>query len=181
MISLPWRPIHVDGRADLPAILTSITLDETAVLAELAADAGNALDVGSAYGYSAVVLALAGAEVTTVDPHAGENPGTYQVLAGNLAAYGVADRVNVVVATSQQALPNLEAATFGLVFVDGGHDEATVEHDVGWARKLLRPGGILAAHDWDEATCPGVRAALERVLGPPPRLVDTLAVYEGLA
>lgn len=177
-MSLPWRPVSVGGG---PAILTSITRDESVVLAELAADASHALDIGSAYGYSAVVMADAGARVTTIDPHAGENPDTYQALAGNLAAYAVADRVRVIVATSQQALPELEVATFGLIFIDGGHDEATVAHDVGWARKLLAPGGVLACHDYDEATCPGVRAALDRVVGPPPRLVDTLAVYEGLA
>jgi len=80
-------------------------------------------------------------------------------------------------------LPTLvdRGALFDLIFIDGDHAEAAVEHDVTWAVKLLAPGGVLACHDWDEDTCPGVRAALERVLGVPSELTDTLAVYEGLA
>jgi hypothetical protein len=55
---------------------------------------------------------------------------------------------------------------------------------VTWARKLLRPGGVLACHDLDEGTCPGVRAAINRIFGDPqsgdaPRpLVDTLFVHQ---
>ena len=176
-MSLPWRPVPVDGG---PPILTSITEAETAVLRELAATAGEAVDIGSAYGYSAIVMASAGARVTTIDPHAGENPGTLGTLMANLQAYQ-ANAVTVSVGTSQAVLPRLQQNWFGLVFIDGDHTEATVEHDVTWARKLLRPGGVLAAHDWDEATCPGVRAALARLLGPPPKLIDTLAVYEALS
>ena len=46
---------------------------------------------------------------------------------------------------------------------------------------LLRLGGVLACHDYDEDTCPGVRLALDDMLGPPHELVDTLAIYRGLA
>jgi predicted O-methyltransferase YrrM len=174
---LPWRPVALDGG---PEILTSVTERETEVLRRLAAGAGEALEVGSAYGYSAIVMARAGARVTAVDPHAGELPGSLGIMQGNLQAYQ-ANTVTVSVGTSQEVLPRLPLGWFGLVFVDGDHTEATVAHDVEWAWKLLRPGGVLAAHDWDEGTCPGVRAALDRLLGPPPELTDTLAVYRTLA
>jgi predicted O-methyltransferase YrrM len=169
---LPWRPVALGSG---PPILTSITEAETAKLQELAADA---LDVGSAYGYSAIVMARAGARVTTVDPHAGENPGTLGVLTGNLDAYGLADQVRVIVAPSQEALPNLEPGSFGLVFIDGDHTEATVHHDVTWALKLLRPGGWLACHDLDEDSCPGIRAALERLFENPTPSIDTLFLHQ---
>jgi len=178
MMMLPWRPVSIDGG---PEILTSVTEAETEVLRDLAAEAGETLEVGSAYGYSAIVMARAGARVTAVDPHAGELSGSLGIMQGNLQAYGVAERVTIRIGVSQQILPTLELASFGLVFVDGDHTEAAVEHDVGWARKLLRPGGVLACHDLDEGTCPGVRAALERVLGMPDELTDTLAVYRDLA
>jgi len=176
MMLLPWRPVSIDGG---PEILTSVTEAETAVLRELATGAGEALEVGSAYGYSAVVMAKAGAHVTAVDPHAGELSGSLGIMQGNLQAYQAND-VLTRVGRSQDILPTCPLAWFGLVFIDGDHSEATVAHDVGWARKLLRPGGVLACHDLDEGTCPGVRAALERVLGMPDELIDTLAVYKEL-
>jgi predicted O-methyltransferase YrrM len=177
MMMLPWRPVSISGG---PEILTSVTEAETAVLRALAVEAGEALEVGSAYGYSAVVMAKAGARVTAVDPHAGELSGSLGIMQGNLQAYGV-NTVTVSVGTSQEVLPRLPLAWYGLVFIDGDHTEATVEHDVGWARKLLRPGGVLACHDYDEGTCPGVRAALDRLFGGPGELTDTLAVYRNLA
>src|SRR6266498_2091269 len=119
MMSLPWRPVPVDGG---PPILTSITEAETAMLAELAATAGDTVDIGSAYGYSAVVMAKAGARVTTIDPHAGENPGTLDTLMANLQAYQ-ANTVTVSVGTSQEVLPRLPLGWFGLVFIDGDHRE----------------------------------------------------------
>jgi predicted O-methyltransferase YrrM len=177
MMLLPWRPVSVDGG---PEILTSVTEAETKVLAELAAEADEALEVGSAYGYSAVVMAKAGARVTAVDPHAGELPGSLGMLMGNLQAYQVND-ITVRVGRSQDILPTCPLGWYGLVFIDGDHTEATVHHDVTWALKLLRPGGVLACHDYDEGTCPGVKAALDRLMGGPGDLTDTLAVYRDLA
>ena len=163
-----------------PPIHTSVTPAEAAELARLA-DGQPVLEVGAAYGYSAVVMALGGAaHITSVDPHTWLN--SRGVMVANLAAYGVSGRVAIVGHYSYDHLPALAAdgALFGLVFIDGDHAEAMVEYDLVWAGKLLAPGGVLACHDYGEDTCPGVRAAIDRILGPPPRLVDTLAVYEGL-
>jgi predicted O-methyltransferase YrrM len=173
-VILPWRPVGLGGG---PPILTSITEAETTQLQALAGDAGDALDIGSAYGYSAVAMAKAGARVTTVDPHAGENPDTLTGLMGNLQAYQ-ANNVAVRVGTSQEILPTCPQSWYGLVFIDGGHDAATVHHDVTWALKLLRPGGWLACHDLDEDSCPGVRAALERLFDHPTPTVDTLFLHQ---
>lgn len=178
-MQLVWqdRTLTPDG----PPINTSITPAETAELQRLA-KGKRCLEVGAAYGYSAVTMALGGARwVTSVDPH--QWLPSYQPFLANVAAYGVGDHIDAVVLSSFEVMPDLTAQghTFDLVFVDGDHAEATVAHDAEWGRKLLAPGGVLACHDWDEVTCPGVRAALERLLGPPHRLVDTLAIYEGLA
>ena len=180
---LPWRPVLLTG-GPVPAISTSVTEPETARLQQLATTATDVLEVGSAFGFSAIAMALAGAHVTAIDPHnqLGSHPvagGSLEVMRGNLEAYGVADRVQIIVEPSQTALPTLVAddRQFGMVFIDADHVEGAVAHDVTWALKLLREGGVLACHDWDEGTCPGVRAALERLLGPPPELVDTLAIY----
>lgn len=170
---LTWREV-APGRG--PGIDTSLTEAETKELARLAADA-DVLEVGSAYGYSAVVMALAGAQVVAVDPHV--QMASYETMMANLGFYGVAGRVEVRRLDSRVALPLLfeQGRRFDLVWVDGDHTADMVEHDVNWARKLLRESGTLACHDYDEETCPGVRVALDKLFGGPGTLTDTLAVY----
>jgi len=172
MIALQWRDV---APGDGPAISTSLTLAETDELRRLAEDA-DVLEIGSAFGYSAVAMALAGARVTAVDPHGWLS--SYGAMVANLNAYGVADRVEIRRSDSWSVLPALvdDDRKFDLVWIDGDHEARAGAHDVEWALKLLRPGGTLACHDYDEATCPGVRQALD-AWKPPPRLVDTLAVY----
>jgi len=176
-VHLPWRgmPVGDDGMM----VSTSLTGDEAQALARLAAGR-DVLEVGSAYGYSACVMALAGARhVTAVDPHTWLN--SHEAMTANLAACGVDDVVTIVRGASPGALDGL--GPFGLAFIDGAHDEAAVTADVEAARKLLGPGGILAVHDLGEdCCCPGVRAALETLFpGGPDEHVDTLAIYRGLA
>jgi predicted O-methyltransferase YrrM len=173
-MQLLWRDV---APGPGPAINTSITLAETAELQRLAKD-GRALEIGSAFGYSAIAMALAGAHVTAVDPHTGHH--SFGTMHANLRVYGVAEKVEVLCSTSQNALPELfeQGHRFDLVFIDGDHTDPVVEHDVRWAVKLLNPGGTLACHDYDEVTCPGVRVALDRLFGGPGVLTDTLAVYE---
>lgn len=170
MITLEWRDV---APGDGPAISTSLTAAETDELRRLAAG-GSVLEIGSAYGYSAIAMALAGARsVIAVDPHVWLN--SWAPMLANIEAYGVADRVTVWRMDSQTAMSTLGAA-FDLVWIDGDHEAHAVAHDVEMGRKLLRPSGTLAVHDYDEAICPGVREALD-AWKVPPRLVDTLAVY----
>ena len=171
-MKLEWRDV---APGDGPAISTSLTLAETDELRRLAAG-GSVLEVGSAYGYSAVAMALEGAWVIAVDPHNWLQ--SYGPMTANLAAYDVSSRVEIRRADSRAALPELvaEGARFDLVWIDGDHEAHMVTHDISWALKLLKPGGTLAVHDYDEAICPGVREALD-AWKVPPKLVDTLAVY----
>lgn len=172
---LPWHDVPV-GAGGL-WISTSITAAETNRLAELARDA-DVLEIGSAYGYSACVMALAGARhVTAVDPHAWLP--SYDVMLSNLDACGVAKAVTVIRGASPRALDDV-AGPFGLVFIDGDHGAAAVRADVEAALKLLAPGGILAAHDYLETCCcPGVRYALDALFpAGPDELVDTLFVVK---
>lgn len=171
--ALVWRPVAPSS--DGPAIDTSLTLAETDELRRLAKDS-DVLEIGSAYGYSAVAMALAGGRVDAVDPHAWL--GSFDAMVANLAAYQVSGQVEIHRSDSWTVLPRLasEGRQFDLVWIDGDHEAPTVAHDVQWARKLLRPGGTLACHDYDEATCPGVRQALD-AWKVPSKLVDTMAVY----
>jgi predicted O-methyltransferase YrrM len=171
-VRLPWRDL---APGPGPVISTSLTERETDELRRLAADA-DVLEIGSAFGYSAVAMALAGGRVLAVDPH--QQLASYETMLANLGFYNVADRVTIRRGDSRAVFPELVGAglTFDLVWIDGDHAAEMVTHDVGWAVKLLRPGGTLACHDHGEATCPGVAQALD-AWRPYDYKVDTLAVY----
>lgn len=172
---LPWQlgyPTSIAGSAplpgsELPAISTSVQPAEAHQLAGFARGA-DVLEIGAAYGYSAVVMALAGAhEVISVDPH-NQVPDSERIMYGNLDAYGVADRVKIHRGTSQEILPELaeQHYRFDLVFIDGDHADAAVRHDVLAVvlPPLLAADGILACHDYGEdCCCPGVRTALDHL------------------
>ena len=171
---LPWRDVPA-GLAS-PLISTSLTAAESNRLAELATGR-DVLEVGSAFGYSACVMALAGARhVTAVDPHGWLN--SYDAMVSNLDKAGVAEAVTIVRGASPGALDGL--GPFGLVFIDGDHGAAAVMADVEAARKVLATGGVLACHDYGEdCCCPGVRYALDALFpAGPDELVDTLFVVK---
>jgi len=180
-MQLLWRDVAIGAG---PPINTSLTAAETAKLMELAKD-GDVLEIGSAYGYSTCALALVARSVVAIDPHA--THGSFFELQANLNAYGVREKVRIVRDSSQNALRSMAgwvdkyektAQRFDLVWIDGDHTAEVVEHDVSHAIKLLKPGGVLACHDYDEVTCPGVRVALDKLFGGPGKLTDTLAVYQ---
>ena len=175
---LPWRGMPV-GDSGL-RVSTSLTGNEAAVLARLAVGR-DVLEVGSAFGYSACVMAVAGARhVTAVDPHAWL--ASWQAMTSNLDRAGVTATVTVIRGHSPLALTGLPGP-YGLVFVDGDHSYEAVTADVEAARKLLAGGGVLAVHDYDETCCcPGVRQAMDELFpAGPDELVDTLAVYREVA
>lgn len=162
-VHLDWRAVQVSPGPHSPAFATSIHGDEADRLAALASGR-RCLEIGSAYGYSAVVMAAAGAvHVTAVDNHA--SLPTRQVMEANVAACGSAHLITMVVADCADAFPQMAAAgeRFGLVFVDGDHGHDLVIRDIRLALSVLEPGGILAVHDYGEDCCPGVAEAVDEL------------------
>ena len=174
-VHLQWRAVQASTDPHSPAFATSVHGDEAVRLAKLAAGR-RCLEIGSAYGYSAVVMAAAGAvHVTAVDNH--KSLPTRQVMEASVAACGVADKVTMLVADCEVALPELAVAgeRFGLVFVDGDHGHDAVVRDVRLALTVLEPGGVLAVHDYGEDCCPGVAGALDELFpGGPDEVTVTL-------
>lgn len=169
---LPWRAVAPGAGPD---ILTSLTAGETAKLAELARGL-RVLEIGSAYGYSTVAMALSGGWVTAVDPHHAHN--SHEIMAANLDAYGVADRVHVMRQYSRTALPHLAAQgdEFDLIFVDGDHTAVGLEIDLKWSADLVSVGGVIAVHDVTESCCcPEVGPTVD-LHYPRYELVDSMAV-----
>jgi hypothetical protein len=102
---MPWRDVSL---GEGPFISTSVTVREAAELAGFAG--GQAvLEIGSAFGYSAVMMALAGGQVTAIDPHSWI-PGSPETMTANVAAYGVAGRVAILCETSYSAMRRLTAS-----------------------------------------------------------------------
>lgn len=111
------------------------------------------LELGSFHGRSTICMAQVAAEVHSVDTHAGDihigPQDTLTTFLANLVRYGVRDKVVVHVAATQSLLHRFTERSFDFCFVDGTHDFASVQHDARHARRLVRPGGIVAFHDWD--------------------------------
>lgn len=145
---------------DVPGWLTE---EEGRELMRLAA--GKAvLEVGSYCGRSTVCLARTAGTVSAVDTFDGRGTAlegdTYPTFLANLERYGVADKVAVYRGTSGKVLPPMPPV-FDLAFIDGSHDFKSVLRDAALAADCLRPGGLLAFHDYDNAADPGVRAAVD--------------------
>jgi predicted O-methyltransferase YrrM len=49
---------------------------------------------------------------------------------------------------SSDILPVLQARTFDIIFVDGDHSYEAVKSDVEMCYRLLKPGGVMAMHDY---------------------------------
>lgn len=166
---LPWRPVVIAG----VTVQTSLTAREAARLQELATGR-HVLEIGSAFGYSAIAMAQTAEDVTLVDPF---EQYSRSELRANLQAAGTLARTRIITGESQGVLPALRqrGERFGLIFIDGDHSRDTVRADLDNALALLDAGGVLCAHDYGEDTCPGVRQAIDaQHASRRHRLTDTL-------
>lgn len=156
---------------DIPGWLTGAEGEALAALA-----AGRiVLEVGSYLGRSTAAMAASAALVVSIDRHTGdEGTGPADTWAGfraNLAALGLDGRV--VAHRAEAGDVPLTEGLYDLAFIDASHDEASVRRDAGLARRAVRPGGVIAFHDWDY---PSVRAGAGPV-GAPLGRVDSLAWF----
>lgn len=182
-IDMPSAPRPDAFPADCAGWLTEAEGRELSRLA-----AGKAvLEVGSYCGRSTVCLARAARAVTAVDTFDGRGTGmpgdTEAVFRRNLAKYGVADRVTVNRGPAERILPDLPAV-FDLCFIDGAHDRESVARDAELARGVLRPGGLLAFHDYRDPDKPGVTETVDEIIAGGAELlgrVDSLAVVRPAA
>lgn len=88
-------------------------------------------------------------------------------------------RVVRVLGASQQVLQYWPAETVNMVFVDGAHDYASVCEDAHQAIRILKPGGILAFHDYGTPSLPHVARAINDMMADhEPRLhVERIIAY----
>lgn len=132
---------------------------EGRLLHRLAADAdpaGCIVEIGSWHGKSTIWLAAGaqagrGARVVAIDPHAGTalraaGETTELVLRANLERAGVADQVEVVVDTSEEAVARWSRAV-SLLWIDGDHEYESVRRDLERWEPHLLPEAVVALHD----------------------------------
>lgn len=102
---------------------------------------------GGEPGFAALVRKMGG----TSAPH----------LSRRLLAEGLTEEVLQVVGTSAVASRQFADGSLDAVFIDADHHAEAVEADIrAWWPKL-RPGGIMAGHDWDR---PGVKQGVARAI-----------------
>lgn len=99
---------------------------------------GRVLEIGTLAGYSAILMARAGARVITLEA----DPGHARVAADNIAAAGLTDVVDIRIGPALETLQHLDGP-FDLVFIDA--DKQSTPAYFEWALAHLRPGGLVIA------------------------------------
>ena len=84
----------------------------------------------------------------------------YRVAITNLSEH-IADGSLILIAMDSRdaaaMLQNEVSGVVDMVFIDGGHDYGIVSQDISNYRGLVKPGGIIAGHDFPE---PGIQQAI---------------------
>lgn len=110
------------------------------------------LELGTAAGRATVCLAQSADRVLSVDRNDQSEAAEW------VRRFGYADRVEF----QRGDVTSVPAGhRYGLVFVDTGHDAASVERDIGIALRHLAPGGVLAFHDYPDPSWPDVRRVVD--------------------
>lgn len=108
------------------------------------------LEIGSYCGRSTVCMARTADEVVSVDPHVHD---TVDILQATIRRHNLTN-VTMHTCTSAEWLATHGAVNqFDFVFVDGDHRYQAVLDDATIAAVVLRPGGVVAFHDY--RTVPG--------------------------
>ena len=136
-----------------------------------ATGAGAIVEIGSWKGRSTTWLAsgarLAGQRVYAIDPHRGsrEDPtaDTLKEFRDNLARNGVADVVEPMVMTSEEAAASM-TRPIELLFIDGDHSYDGVRRDAElWLPRVME-GGTVMFHDVATAAYSGPRRIVQRMV-----------------
>lgn len=110
------------------------------------------LELGSFYGRSTVVMAQSADRVYSIDTHKGDDhtgsADTYPSFKDNLVKYSVMEKVIVYIGKFEVVGQNLPVGIFDMSFLDGQHDYESVRRDIALMRKVVKPGGCLAFHDY---------------------------------
>jgi hypothetical protein len=113
-----------------------------------------AVEIGSHHGKSAILIALGlpdGVRLTAVDPFDdprwGGGPESLEAFKANVAAAGVADRIDLFRGLSEEASATWRGLPVGFLWVDGAHDLVSTLKDFdGWMPHMATKGRLYV-HD----------------------------------
>jgi predicted O-methyltransferase YrrM len=106
------------------------------------------LELGAWKGRSTLAIARTARLVVSVDTFKGDaDTGEADTAAEYLENVRGADNVFPIRYDFSDGLPILTEAAYGLVFIDGQHDHDSAYRDALTAKRLLKPGGVVAFHD----------------------------------
>lgn len=139
-------------------IFTWTSPGELCRLAEYASKATHICEVGSYHGKSALTMALANPKswITCIDNF--ENAGCELILRDNLRNVNP-DQIFIIKGTTERiknwplfgAFPR-----YDFCFIDAGHLEPDVTADIAHLRPMMKPGSVMAGHDWNKDMEDGV-------------------------
>lgn len=146
-------------------------------LAELATNR-DVLEVGSFKGLSAWAMAITARSVHCVDTFKANSAGQHQMndfttYQAFLSAVRRFSNVSHTVGTSEQA-SSIITSDYDMVFLDAMHTHDHVREDLDRWLPRIRPGGILACHDYGHDHFPGVKHAVDERFGPQSNVIITL-------
>ena len=161
--SIAWHPGHPGGSTDILPFYESI--------ADEIPSGGTFVEIGCFFGRSISYIALRRSDLrcVCVDPwtnewdDAGErlpvgpdrvlrdlHGGMFEAFRATLQreAPGVFESLTIMRGRSDQRLPEVPSKSADVVFVDGDHTRAGVRFDIQEAKRIIKPGGIIAGHDF---------------------------------
>ena len=157
-----------------------LSVEESAWLYRNAAGMKRIVEIGSYRGKSCVLLARGepAAHVVAIDPHYGQgdrgevvyDPEDTRRMNEALTRHGVADRVTHIVKESHAARGDWDedgdgpiGGAIDLLWIDGDHSYEGVCADLDDWAGLVRPGGLIAGHDYGHLD--SVRRAWDERIG----------------
>ena len=161
--SVAWFRIRArrlaNARGDEFTLRSVTRADELGRLIELARGRRHVVELGTGTAWTTVALALADRrrQVVSYDPLVWDGRDDYVGLAGSAG-----ERITFVEESGESG-PAPDAPPTELLFIDSSHErEPTLAEFAAW-RDALAPGAVVAFHDYDEPTYPGVTEAVHEL------------------
>jgi len=137
---------------------------------------GDILEIGSAWGRSAVLFGLASEKpIWSIDPHTGgracietgQVQNSFDDFLKNIERHGIADRVHVLQNTTREVIEqNLvpQMLRFSFAFIDGLHTPEGVKTDFHFAYPRLVHAGVMIFDDYFEPTVRDYADAIDQLV-----------------